>query len=140
MSNQRKIKSAIDVLIRMDENPSSDEILGAFNFYGIKDELGKELYVFLPIAFCRLMLPEVKFPKHYIEKDIDGNETRKKFKDNLLYNEIIHATKEYFSNSPKSDQIIKIAGLSAEFSAINQLLKDSINMENIKLTEMIIVK
>ncbi|MBS7254802.1 hypothetical protein [Flavobacterium branchiicola] len=101
----------------------------------------QEIYIFLPIAFVRLFLPKINWSPTYNEIYSNKKETKKSFKNTQSYQIIFHISEKRFNNL-SHESIIKIAGRSAEFSAINQLLLSNKNAkpEDIKLTETTIVR
>ncbi len=136
---ENEIKVAIDLMIETEVD--YDDLIELFIDNDINHEIVKDLFIFLPIVFCRVMLSQVNFPDTFIEMK-DNNETRKVFKSTPIYN-LIYKTVEKQIKMLSGPDIIKIAGLSAEFNVINDLLlKEGENNEDllkeIKLTEMII--
>ncbi|TSE09852.1 hypothetical protein [Aquimarina algiphila] len=138
-NNEEDIKKAINLIIENDVE--YDDLIEFFIDNDIDYKIVEDLFIFLPIIFCRIMLPQVNFPDTFIEMK-DNNETRKVFKSMPIYNLIYKTVEEYIKMLSGQD-IIKIAGLSAEFKVISDLLiKEGEDDENllkeIKLTEMVI--
>lgn len=134
-----KIELAIEILAKIKENADYDDIINAFEVNGITKDLGINIYLFLPIVFCRKMLPKVKFPLEYYEQTDNGKLTKKSYKENDIYNIIELQANRYFSNNPESNVILKISSFSAEFKAINELLLKGKSLEDIRLTETTIL-
>ncbi len=107
---------------------------------GVANDIAVNVSIFLPIVFCKKMLPNVKFPKYYIEVGKSGEHVRHKFDDNELYKIIDSQTQIYLDNKPDREVILRIASLSAEFKAINKLLLDGGDLDDVKLTETMIIK
>ncbi|KAB1158825.1 hypothetical protein F7018_06885 [Tenacibaculum aiptasiae] len=99
-----------------------------------------EAYIFLPIVFMRIWLPQVRWKDEYIERFTNGSETIQKYNSNNAFIKINKVVNLYFNNSPKRNTVIQIAGKSAEFNAINQLLTDGGEIEDIKLTTTTILR
>lgn len=100
----------------------------------------EETYIFLPIIFTRLLLPEINWDNTYYENDSLGNETEKRYDTTEAYKIILEVSSEYFHNNPAKETILQIVIRSAEFNAINQLLSDGGKIENIKLTKTRIIR
>lgn len=98
-----------------------------------------EIYIFLPIAFTQLLIP-LKWDNEYIERKKNGYEIIKKFDETDSYKLIMEVSKNYIEKGLKKDCIVNIAGRSAEFNAVNDLLLDGGNIENIKVTKTIIIR
>ena len=51
-------------------------------------------------------------------------------------------TQDYFTTKPEKETVMKIAGRSAEYHAMNQLLLENptARIEDIKLTETVIIR
>ncbi|CAC9975320.1 hypothetical protein [Flavobacterium panici] len=101
----------------------------------------QEIYLFLPIAFVRLFLPKVNWSYTYNEIDSNGKETKKAFENTESYQIILQVSEKHFQKLSR-ETIIKIAGRSAEFNVMNQLLLDNKNAkpEDIKLSETTIIR
>lgn len=101
----------------------------------------QEIYVFLPIVFIRLFLPQVNWDDTYNEIDSNKKETKKMFKSTESYQIILQASEKHFKNLPK-ESILKIAGRSAEFNVINQLLLNNktASIEDIKLIDTTVIR
>lgn len=98
-----------------------------------------EIYIFLPIAFTQLLVP-IKWPNEYIERQKSGKDVTKKFNSTASFVAIMEVTKEYFNHNPCKDTIRNIAGRSAEFSAINELLLEGGKVEDIKATKTMVIR
>jgi hypothetical protein len=134
-----KVRLAIDLLVST-ESVSNEEILNLFINNNIDPLSANEILNFLPIALVRRMFPQVKWRDIYVEIRGPGEQTEKKYSDSFTYNIISEIAEWYCTTSPGSEAILKIAGRSAEFQAINNLLNQdsSIKLEEIKLTETFI--
>lgn len=135
-----KVDLAIQLLADYKGLITYEKIIILFKENGINQILADDVYIFLPIVFCKKFLPTVSFPKTYYIQNITGDKTKKSFSDNASYKIIELSTEDYFKNNPDSEVILKIASLSAEFNAINDLLTNGGNLEDVKLTETIILR
>lgn len=100
-----------------------------------------EISIFLPIAFIRLLLPKVNWNDTYNEIDSNKKETKRSFQKTESYQIIFQISEKHFQKISQAT-IIKIAGRSAEFHAMNKLLLDNQNAkpEDIKPTETTIIR
>ena len=99
-----------------------------------------EIITFLPIAFVRKWLADVDWPKTYLEQYSESKRISKRFSDNHQYLTMEKIVDQYWNDKPNNDVIVNIAGRSAEFNAINQLLNDGGKMADIKMTETVIIR
>ena len=139
--NSEVIK-AIELIGNSEKSLENDELLKLLIQKGINENSAIEIVIFLPIAFVRKMLPNLNWHQNYIEQGFDKKQKTKSFAQNEMYKIIEIETENYYNENPKSDVIIKIAGRSAEFQAINKLLlkDDKADMAEIKFTETIVVR
>jgi len=135
-----KIDLAIKLLTDFKGPMVYDKIIGLFKENGITQSLADDIYIFLPIVFCKKLLPDVKFPDSYYQQNSSGEKQKKMYDENIIYKAIEHSSNTYFKNSPDSEMILKIASLSAEFNVINNLLMEGGKLEDVKLTETVILK
>jgi hypothetical protein len=121
---------------------SDAELFDAFMKNGIPKDDATEILLFLPIAFVRQMLPGLQWLRGYTEIDGHKNQVQKRYADSGVYQIIFSIAEKYIQTSPGTDNIIKLAGRSAEFHAIITLLLDNPNtkLDEIKLTETFIVR
>ncbi|PHR35232.1 MAG: hypothetical protein COA38_02785 [Fluviicola sp.] len=99
-----------------------------------------EIYIFLPIAFIKAWIPLIEWKDEYFEQEKNGSKTSKKYNNNEAYLKINELVEQYFNVNPKRNSIIQIAGRSAEFHAINQLLNDGGAIEDVKIVTTTILR
>ncbi len=136
------VKKSINLIGNSTKNISNNELLNLLTQNGIEENNAIEIITFLPIAFVRRMLPNVNWRKNYIEHYSGQKRISKSFIDNEQFEIMEYETKDYCSRNPKSEIILNIAGRSAEFRVINELMlkDDNVNISDIKLTETIILR
>jgi hypothetical protein len=133
------VKKAINI-IGKEKSLENDDLLTLLKQNGIEENSGIEIITFLPIAFVRKWLADVDWPKTYLEQYSDSKRISKRFSDNHQYLTMEKIVDHYWNNKPNNDVIVNIAGRSAEFNAINQLLNDGGKMADIKMTETVIIR
>jgi len=99
-----------------------------------------EIILFLPVAFCRKLVPEINWHHDYIDFYSKDKQITRLYNDNPRYLIIQSETENYWSQNPGSDTILNIAGRSAEFKAINNLLNDGGKLENIVVSQTFVVR
>ena len=136
------VKKSINLIGSLMESPEDQKLLIFLTKNGIKENHAIEIVTFLPIAFVRRMLPNVNWHNKYIEQLSDKKQRTKSFAENSFYQIIKNETDNYYAENPESDVIIKIAGRSAEFKVINDLLlkNEKADITEIKLAENIIIR
>ncbi|MEL0645359.1 hypothetical protein V6251_13280 [Olleya sp. Ti.3.14] len=136
------VKKSINLIGNSTKSLENNELLNLLTQNGIEENNAVEIIIFLPIAFVRKMLPNINWRKNYIEQYSDRKQITKNFSDNEQYGIIEKETESYYNRNPKSETILNIAGRSAEFRAINELLlkDDKANISDINLTENIILR
>jgi hypothetical protein len=97
---------------------------------GIDLNSAKKIIIFLPIAFCRQLLPNLAWKDEYY----DSTGAVRRFTQTEPYTTLWKVTSSYFSNHPDRNVILKIGGRSPEFHVINNLLNAGGNLEEIELT------
>lgn len=107
---------------------------------GIPEQEAEEIIIFLPVAFCKKLLPELNWQPNYIEYYSKRNQVKKKYSENGRFIIIEKITEEYWGNNPNRDIVMRVAGWSAEFNAINQLLNDGGKLEDVVLTESYVIR
>ncbi|KAA1241004.1 hypothetical protein [Aquimarina sp. RZ0] len=133
------VKKAIDI-IGSAKSLENDELLTLLTRNGIEENNAIEIITFLPIAFVRKWLADLDWPKTYLEHYSDSKRLSKRFSDNHQYLTMEEIVDHYWNDNPNNDVIVNIAGRSAEFNAINQLLNDGGKMTDIRMTETVIIR
>ncbi|SKA09287.1 hypothetical protein [Sediminibacterium ginsengisoli] len=136
-----KINKAIHLLIDND-NLADDELFNLYIANGIDQQSADDILIFLPVVFIRHMLPKVKWPETYNELAKNNQIIQKKYSDSFAYNIIYKITEKYFNDRPNPEVILKIAGRSAEFNALNSLLtkEPHLKIEDVTFTEASIIR
>lgn len=125
---REKILKSIDLYIRHYEDPTNIKK----SIAGISDseDEATKLFLFIPLVFCRILIPEVKYSDFYNTTDAEGNEKTERFSESLIYNEIMTVSSENFANY----DIMKILLYSGDFTAINEALNNGANLEDLEST------
>ncbi|WP_075344635.1 hypothetical protein [Tenacibaculum agarivorans] len=139
---QSEVKTSISLIGNLKESLEDEKLSSFLSQNGIKKSNAIEIVIFLPIAFVRKMLPNVNWPENYIEQLSDKKQRTKSFAENGFYKIIKKETDNYYAGKAESEVILKIAGRSAEFKVINDLLfkNEKADISKIKLTENIIIR
>ena len=133
-------KKAIELIGRDSLEMENDQLVDYLVSNGIPEHEAIELYLFLPTAFTRKLLPDVKWIPYYVDYYSETNKIKRNYQDNLRYKIIEQETNLYWNNKPNNEYILNIAGRSSEFHAINKLLNDGGKLENARLVEATIVR
>lgn len=139
---RNNIQKAITLLLNSTNSPNDELILELFQKNGISQADSIEILLFLPIAFLRKLFDHLKWLDSYVELNGENNEVEKKFADSISFQIIWQETEKYFQNLPVSKDILKIAGRSAEFNALNDLLLQNpdAKVEDIILSKVFLVR
>ena len=137
-----QVSQAIRLLGASEKSMEDKEVVQLLVDNGIGYVAAVEIMIFLPIAFVQNWLTTVNWLDTYTEYLSRKKQIVRKFSETKAYLIILEVTLDYFNNTPDNDTILKIAGRSAEFHAINQLLLDNPNakIEDIKFTETLITR
>lgn len=131
------VNKAITLFDEIDSKQNDEELFVMLTALEIPEYYAKEMLIFLPIVFVRCLLPQVKWHDTFFEIDANKKEVERKYTEVMAFNIILEETKNYFASNPKPETIIKIAGRSAEFHCINEILLQEPNceIESIELTK-----
>ncbi|ASZ09871.1 hypothetical protein KTO58_26575 [Chitinophaga pendula] len=138
----RDVEKAICLLSNGDGSNSNEEVLTLFIDNGIKRREAGEILLFLPIVFVRLLLPQFDWPDSFYEP-ITGQQNEyvtKRYDEVPSFRIISQVANAYFENKPEKDTILKIAGRSAEFHSINNLLLKGLKLDEIKVTLSVVMR
>ncbi|MEO3402785.1 hypothetical protein AAFN85_02720 [Mucilaginibacter sp. CAU 1740] len=123
------IEAAVDIYFKNYNDPGkiADEIT---ELTDVKQD-ALMLYLFIPHVFCRLFLPEIQYPDHYIVTNNVGNDEYVKFSDSAIFNEMLIVINNNWGVYIDRD-IRKILFHSGDFKAANQMLGRGSKLEDLK--------
>lgn len=124
------VKASIEFWGALPDDLEPEAFYEAFLQQDIPEAEADEIFLFLPTAFCRKLLPEVQWLPHYVDYYTPSKQLKQAYKDNPRYVIIAEETDYYWANNLKQSVILRIAGSSAEFDAINQMLQNGGALED----------
>jgi hypothetical protein len=106
---------------------------------GVNEEIAWKIIYFMPVAFNRVMFASEKmnFPNTYISLVDDNIQIENSFTEEEIFNQSILLAQSKIGNM-SGDKWLSVAGRSAEFHVINELLKSGSQLKDVKFTNMII--
>jgi hypothetical protein len=125
---------AMNLLTNSDGQLDDVQVIDLFLANGIPHREAIELLLFLPVAFCRNMLPQMQWHNYYWEYISDKTQVKHLYADNERYSIIQRALEDYLAGNFTQADYLKIAGRSASFRAINQLLLNNPDRELTKIS------
>ena len=117
----------------MDDRAAAELLIS----HGVSEREAMNIVTFVPIAFVRKLLPQIKWPISYIEARGERR-VEKLFSNNRRYSIVEKETNAYWTENPKKEIVLNVAGRSAEFQAINNLVLQGGRLEDIQLTNVVI--
>lgn len=107
---------------------------------GIPELEAIEIMLFLPVAFCRKLLPQINWPPDYVDFYSKNRQITRLYKDNPRYLIIQSEAENYWTLNADKDIVLNVAGRSAEFKSINQLLLGGSQLKDIDVTQTYVVR
>jgi hypothetical protein len=110
--------------------------------HGVERPTAARLVEFLPMVYCRLIFAkyELRFPETYRRALSDGTYSPSvSLSSDALWNESKKFAEAEIKSGVLGQDLLAIAGRSAEFDAANKLLNSGRKLENIKFTEPVLL-
>lgn len=117
-------KQAIRLIIASNGQLTDGQLLALFAENQIPASEAVELLLFLPVAFCRHLLPQIQWPAYYFEYRSAGKSSKKTYAANKRYEIMGAVLRAGIAGGFKQADYYKLAGRSASFHAINRMLLD----------------
>jgi len=133
-------RRAIALLAGSSGELEDEEVIGLFCANAIPHAEATELLLFLPDAFCRHMIPQIAWPAYYVEYISEQNQKQIQYADNSRFLTIQRAMHAYLAGDFEQTDFLKLAGRSASFKALNQLLLAGGKLANADVTPAYIVR
>ena len=133
-------KKTIELIGKNSKAMENEQLHEYLISHGISDFEAGEFIIFLPTTFCRRLLPELNWPSDYVDYYSEKKKINRRYTENKRYVIMQEESEKYWIGTPNNEWILNIAGRSAEFKAINQLLNDGGKLEDVRLTESYVVR
>ncbi len=108
-----------------------DQIIETINFKINDQDLAVALYRFIPLAYCRLFIPEVQYSDKFVLLDDEKNEKSFLFTKEKLFQLTLEVCKKRLLIEKDQDKIFPILMHSANFNAINEALNNGSQLNNL---------
>ncbi|WP_017327777.1 hypothetical protein [Synechococcus sp. PCC 7336] len=139
ISLKQSIKLALDIFQEL-QDLDDKELIEVFLSRGISKDLANEIVVFVPMAFCRIMLmnSRVSFPHSFVFKEVvTGSEQEHLFTDISTFCEAFLIAESRLDLG--FNYFIGVAKRSCEYHAISNLVSHGSRLEDIILVPPIII-
>ncbi len=132
--NDADLKTLINKAISVfQDNPSFDhnQIIDTLKEYRNEEDLALALYRFIPIAYCRLFIPEPNYSDEFVVYKSQNEKRSFSFSSDKIYRSVMNESKERFAKENMQEKILPILFHSADFKAIQDALKGGSELKNL---------
>ena len=136
----QEFDKALAVMGRYATELESEEVIAEMVKEGLTETKANELYLFMPAAFCRQLIPDLPYPDYYIDYYGEHKQVKRHYRDNPFYVAIETYTQAYFSQNPRPEQALAIVSAGAEFQGIQSLLSTGSQPKDIELSPTHIIR
>lgn len=121
------------VISLFEANPGYDHIqlIDLIKTYHPSEDLAMALYRFIPMAYCRLFIPEPAYSDEYVVYKSTSNQTTYRLSEDQIYAIVLAISNERLNQAASSDAVLSILYHSADFKAINDALKNGSDLKNL---------
>ncbi len=130
--SQEEFAIAVAVLAKHGPALEADAVVAEMVKAGLDEKKATELYLFIPTAFCRQLIPEAAYQDFYVDYYGPHKQVERKYRDNKLYVAIERFTGAYFDSAPEREAVLNVCWAGAEFKAINEALHNGSKIENLE--------
>jgi hypothetical protein len=132
---KRRISQAVSAF-RTSPNMEDREVYQSLLADGVERQLAARLVEFLPIAYCRLILAESgpRFSTTFRRVLPDGTTCEQLLSSEPVWNAAIAFGRAEVERGASGEDLLAVAGRSAEFDAANQLLQSGSKLKDIAFT------
>lgn len=108
-----------------------NEVIDAIRRHRNEEDLAVALYRFIPIAWCRLFIPEPDYSDEYILVKEGQEQAVYLLSRDRVYNMVRTECKNRYEQAATQEEMLPILYHSADFNAINQALKGGSRLEDL---------
>jgi hypothetical protein len=138
--SQEEFDVAVAVLAKDGTALEVEAVVAEMVKAGIGEKKAFELYLFVPTAFCRQLIPEAAYQDFYVDYYGPHKQVERKYRDNKLYVAIENFTKVYFAAAPKREAVLNVCWIDAGFKVINEALHNGSKIENLEFAPYYITR
>ncbi len=116
-----------------ENNPGHDhnQLIDGIRTYCDDEALALALYRFIPIAYCRLFIPEPAYSDQYVVYRSEADKTTFFFSKDRLYQAVLTESRTRLATAAVQDAVMSVLYHSAEFKAINDALKNGSDLADL---------
>ncbi len=111
---------------------NDDEVFERLVAEGVERKLAASLLAFIPMVYVRIMLEKSKvhFPDYYEQELLTGERETRPLSSEAVWGQLYNFARSQITQGISSQDLLNIAGRSAEFDAINQALNQGYELED----------
>ena len=129
-------------VFRTAASSSDEEAYRQLVSQGVEAPVAARLVEFVPMVYCRLLLEKsgVRFPNTFRRKTPSGEiSPEREFSSDPVWNEIVSFAQNEIKIGVSPADLLATAGRSADFDAVNQLLRKGAILKDVVLTSPILL-
>jgi hypothetical protein len=129
-------------LLRRSASSSDDEVHRMLVADGVDTTTAARLIEFLPMVYCRLLLEPsgARFSSNFRRRLEDGQLSEERpLASQPVWNAVLGYAQNEVARGVSPEDLLAVAGRSAEFDAANQLLKNGSQLKNIAFTPVVLL-
>jgi hypothetical protein len=134
------VRKSIPIIGTTGKTMHDPELIQLLVSEGVPEQEAIEIVLFLPVAFARILVPEIRWQNYYVECYGDNKKIERLYQENPRYLIFESETHRFFNSRPDSELLLNVAGRSAELKAVNKLLLDGSKIEDIEMSPCYIVR
>jgi hypothetical protein len=129
------LKTLIGKAIKVFEDKpgaNADAIIKGIESHIKNEDLAVALYRFIPIAFCRVILPEPAYSDEYIIADKKNGNKTYSFSSDKVFTTVLNESRAYLATEPDRQRVVNVLVQSADFDAINKALHGGSELKDLE--------
>ena len=122
-----------DTISVFENNPGHDhnQLIDLIKTYRNDEDLAMALYRFIPIAYCRLFIPEPTYSDEYIVYRSEKDNTTFFLSTDTVYQAVLRESRTRLATTTAPDAVMSVLYHSADFKAINEALNNGSELTNL---------
>lgn len=130
--NDQDLKVLINqAILAFRDDQDADQVIGKIKSYRNEEPLALALYRFIPIALCRLFIPEPAYSDEYVVVKSEKDQSSYKLSEDRIYQQVMTELGKWFTTEASQEKLLAILCHSADFQAINNALRNGSNLADL---------
>lgn len=132
--SEKELRNIVDraiAIFQIYPKATRNQLIDHIKAIPTNEEIALAVYQFIPIAYCRLFIPEPHYVDEYVVQYPNGEISNYILSEDSIYKVVLKSALVLFKLSQTQDQLLAVLSHSADFNAINEALHHDASLQEL---------